>query len=91
MSAGIFGFNERMQNIIGSDDLLEGRFENNADFNPIYVGYTPIPNGSIDDPIWYIMKIDYDGTGIVRKRIANTAPNTQAFTYIWSQRATYFS
>lgn len=87
----VFGYNERLQNIIGSEDMLEGRFENNGDNNPIYVGYTPIPNGDPALPIWYIMKIDYDGTGIIRKRLPNTTPNTQAFSYIWDSRATYFT
>ena len=74
--------------ILTLNDLLEGRFENDGDDNPIYIGYKMIPNGSPLEPIWYLIKVEYVGTGIVRKRLPNDG---RGFKYIWNDRATYFS
>lgn len=83
-----FTLNEQFQNILDSDDMLEGRFENDGDGNPLYVGYTTIPNGDPDALIWYIQKIEYVGTGIVRKRLPNA---NVGLKYSWTLRATYFA
>jgi hypothetical protein len=80
--------NEQFQGILDPDDLLEGRFENDGDGNPLYVGYTTIPDADPDDSVWYIQKIEYVGTGIVRKRLP---VDNVGFKYSWTDRATYFS
>lgn len=84
----IFSQIERLSEYFDAGDLLEGRFENNADNNPIYIGYTPFPNGDPAEPIWALQKITYDGQAIVRKQQPDNGPQ---FTYIWNERATYFS
>jgi hypothetical protein len=84
----IFSQIEQLSNYFDQGDLLEGRFENNVDNNPIYIGYTPFPNGDPSEPIWYIQKITYDGQAIIRKQQPDDGPK---FTYVWDDRATYFS
>lgn len=69
-------------------DLMEKRFENDVNNNPIYIGYSPYPNASPDMPVWYIVRVIYEGDGIVRFRQPDEGPK---FTYVWSQRASYFS
>lgn len=78
---------ERLSAVLDNEDLLESRFENDGNGNPIYIGYTLTPNASIDEPIWYIIKIVYDLQNIVWKRIPEDG---RKFAYIWSQRASYF-
>lgn len=86
----IFAPIERLLNYLNQEDLLEGRFENNGDNNPIYIGYTPFPNGDPAAAIWWIQKVEYDGQAIVRKQLPDDGPK---FGYIWNDRATagYFS
>lgn len=79
---------EAFTEILGLEDLLEGRFENDGNDNPIYIGYTIYPNGGTDLPIWYVRKIIYDGTNIVRTQLPD---NGIKFAYIWDDRITYFS
>lgn len=79
---------EIFSQILGLEDLIEGRFENDANGNPIYIGYTPKANGDPAQPIWFIQKIEYDGTAIVRKRLPDDGIS---FTYVWNDRTTYFS
>lgn len=85
---GIFGPQERFSNVLNQEDMLEGRFENDVNENPIYVGYSTIPNADPALPVWFVMNIIYDGEAIVRKRLPD---NGIAFNYIWNQRATYFT
>lgn len=84
----VFNQIERISDYLDQGDLLEGRFENNGDNNPIYIGYTPIPNGSPSEAIWYIQKITYDGQAIIRKQQPDDGPQ---FTYVCDDRASYFS
>ena len=88
MSGGIFGPFERLSGVIDNDDLLEARFENDVDGNPIYIGYTVTENGDTSLPIWYIIKIEYVSQAVVRKRLPD---NGLGFIYIWDDRATYFA
>lgn len=83
-----YASNEQFQGILDADDMLEGRFENDGDGNPLYVGYSTIPNADVDALVWFIQKIEYVGTGIVRKRLPNA---NVGFKYSWSLRATYFA
>lgn len=87
-SGGIFGPLERLSLVIDTDDLLEARFENDGDGNPIYIGYCPTPNAPTDEPIWYIIKVDYVAQFVVRKRLPDDGPK---FGYTWDDRATYFT
>lgn len=84
----VFAPIELMAAYVDTEDLLEGRFENNGDNNPIYIGYSPIPNADPAQPYWYIQKITYDGQAIVRKQLPDDGPS---FTYVWNDRATYFT
>ena len=69
-------------------DYLELRMENDANGNPIYIGYSKTANAGTAVACWFIRKITYD---------ANQSPTHQQlpnagikFTYIWDSRATYF-
>lgn len=62
--------------------------ENDANGNPIYIGYTKFPGAATSAPVWFIVKVTYD---------ANQSPTYQklpvngvVFNYIWDNRATYF-
>lgn len=79
---------EQFSSIFSPEDLLEGRFENNGDNNPIYIGYSPIPNADPAAPVWYIQNIIYDGQAIIRKRLPDEGVK---FGYVWNDRATYFA
>lgn len=84
----IFSQIEQLSNYFDSGDLLEGRFDNNGDNNPIYIGYSPFPDANPALPVWYIQKIEYDGQSIVRKQQPDEGPQ---FTYVWNDRVTYFN
>lgn len=84
---GIFGEMERLTGVIDIDDLVEKRFENDVDENPIYIGYTLTPDADPDALIWYIIKVEYVGQGVVRQRLPM---NGLGFIYSWTDRATYF-
>lgn len=69
-------------------NFLELRMENDANGNPIYIGYTRKPNADTDSALWFIVKITYDG---------NQSPTYQqlpergvVFDYVWNDRSTYF-
>ena len=87
-SGGVFGEFERLSCVIDNDDLIEARFENDGDGNPIYIGYCVTPNGATDQPIWYIIKVEYVAQAVTRKRLPD---NGLAFIYVWDDRSTYFS
>jgi len=82
--SGVEAFTE----ILGLEDLLEGRFENDVNDNPIYIGYTVYPNADPGLAVWYIRKIIYVGTNIVRTQLPDEGIK---FAYVWNDRATYFS
>ena len=86
--ANIFDPIEQLSAYLDTEDLLEGRFENNGDGNPIYIGYSPTPNADPALAIWYIQKITYDGQAIIRKQVPDDGVG---FFYSWDLRATYFS
>lgn len=88
LPTNIFNSIEQLTEYFGPEDLLEGRFDNDVDDNPIYIGYSPIPNADPALPVWYIQKIIYVGAAIVRKQIPDDGVS---FTYAWDLRTTYFS
>lgn len=84
----IFGQIEQLSSLFDAEDLLEGRFDNDGSDNPIYIGYSPYPNADPSLPVWYLQKITYDGTAIVRRQQPDDGPQ---FTYVWNDRSTYFA
>lgn len=88
LPTNIFAHIELLSAYIDTEDLLEARFENNGDNNPIYIGYSPYPNADPALPIWYIQKVYYDGEAIIRKQLPDDGPK---FAYIWDDRIDYFA
>jgi hypothetical protein len=91
MSVGesIYSPIERVQNTLGSEDFFEARFENDANGNPIYAGFTPTPNASTAQGIWFIKKIFYDSNqSVVRIQMPDDGVK---FSYAWDDRASLFS
>lgn len=69
-------------------NFLELRMENDANGNPIYIGYSKNPNASTADSVWFIVKITYDGNqSPTRQQLPNAGIK---FSYVWDSRATYF-
>lgn len=67
--------------------FLEKRMENDANGNPIYVGWAKAGTG-VDELKWFIVKLTYDANqSPTRQQIANDVPQ---FVYSWTDRATYF-
>ena len=87
MPDGSFSQLERLSSVISTDDLIEQRFENDANGNPIYIGYCSTPNAATFLPIWYIVKIEYEGNLITRKRLPILG---LGFYYVWDLRASFF-
>lgn len=84
----VFSSIEQFSAIATQVDLLEGRFENDGNGNPIYVGYSPYPNAATAEPIWYIRKIIYSGENVVRTQLPDDGIK---FGYAWDSRSSYFS
>jgi len=85
----IFSPSERLQNTLGAEDFFESRFENDANANPIYAAWSPIPNAATADSVWYIKKIYYDANqGIARVQLPDDGVK---FSYSFDDRASYFS
>lgn len=84
----IFSAVEQFSEILGVQNLLEARFENDANNNPIYIGYSPIPNADPSLPVWFILKVEYVDQGITRKRLPDDGVK---FSYVWNDMSTYFS
>lgn len=76
-----------LENFASSELFLEKRMEYDGD-NMIYVGYSRIPNASVDSESWYIVKLTYDGDNVTRYQLPDTGPS---FSYVWDDRATLFS
>jgi hypothetical protein len=88
MISNVFDNIEAFSEILDIEDLLEGRFENNGDGNPIYIGYSPFPNADPAEPLWYIRKIVYDGENVIRAQLPDDGIK---FAYVWDDRADYFA
>lgn len=68
--------------------FFELRMENDANGNPIYIGYNKTPGAGTAGASWFIVKITYD---------VNQSPTRQqlpsfgvSFTGVWDNRSTYF-
>ena len=79
--------NEALLDSMDAAGNIEMIAENNANGNPIYVGFTDI--GNIDntwDAVWKIFKLTYDGNNAVTRKEYASAE----YDSIWDDRATYF-
>jgi len=78
-----------LSEVIDLSDLYETRIDNDSNGKILYIGYTQTPNAPTDQPIWYLLQLEYDGNGYLsRKRLPN---NGAGFLYTWDDRATYFA
>ncbi len=69
-------------------DYLELRMENDANGNPIYIGYSKTAAAGTAAAVWYIRRIFYDANqSPTRQQLPNAGIN---FEYIWDNRMTYF-
>lgn len=69
--------------------FLEKRLEVDGSGNPLYIGYSRVPNAASDEDLWYIVKLYYDGSGyLIRSQLPDDGPQ---FKYAWDDRATLFS
>jgi len=73
---------------IGNEDFFEQRIENDADGNPLYIGWCPVANGATSEEIWWIKKLHYDANGHVDW--VQLPIGKKGFLFAWDDRATYF-
>ena len=67
----------------------EIRMENDANGNPIYIGYASEPELGTAVPSWFIVKITYDGNqSPTRYQLPSAGV---LYKYVWDDRATYFN
>lgn len=74
---------------IGIDKPYETRIENNASGDPLFVGWSPIPNADPSEKVWYIQKMHFDLNGFIN-RVEQPESGT-GFKYEWDNRANIFS
>ena len=77
-----------LENFASSELFLEKRMAYDGGGNLEYVGYTRVPNESVDADTWYIIKMTYTGTSVTRYQLPDSGPG---FRYVWDDRSTYFS
>ena len=53
-----------------------------------YIGYSKNPNEDTAADSWYIVKLTYSGSSLTRYQLPDNGPS---FSYVWDDRATYFS
>jgi len=56
--------------------------------NPVYIGYNHTPSADQGASTWYIVKLSYSGGNLVRQQLGSLGVT---FSYVWTNRATYFS
>jgi len=69
------------------NDFMEKRYAYNGS-NLEYVGWAKKPNCPTSASIWYIIKLSYSGSNVIRQQLPDEGPY---FKYVWDDRATYFS
>jgi hypothetical protein len=69
-------------------DFLEIRYENNAQGDPIYIGYNKTANAGEDELTWFIVQLNYDGNDDLEYQ--RLPLNGVGFKYSWTDRADYF-
>jgi len=75
-----------LDTMANSENFLEKRMAYNG-ANLEYVGYSSVPNESTAANTWFIVKLTYTGTDVVRYRLPSGGAK---FSYVWDDRATYF-
>lgn len=72
-----------------SETFLEKRMDYDINDNLIYVGYSKNPNEDTASDTWFIVNLVYDAnSNILRYRLPDSGCT---FSYVWDNRATYFS
>ena len=89
MSANIWTPLLALNEVLDLDDLYEFRMENDSQGKILYVGMTQQANAPTDEPIWYVVKLNYDVNGFLNYK--QLPVNGAGFLYAWDDRATYFS
>lgn len=69
-------------------NFLEKRMSYDGGGSLEYVGYNKTPNASVDASTWFIVKLSYTGTSVVRYQLPDGGTK---FGYDWTNRATFFS
>lgn len=74
--------------VVASTELFfEKRMFYDGSNNLIYIGYSQIPNELSSNDTWYIVKLEYTGTSLVRYRLPNGGAK---FAYVLDNRANFF-
>lgn len=68
--------------------FMEIRIDYGAGTVPLYVGYNHTPNADTAVDTWFIVKLIYSGSNLVRQELPNTGVQ---FNLVWDNRSTYFS
>ena len=76
-----------LDNFANSELFLEKRMSYTGGGLLEYVGYSKNPNELTSADTWYIVKMVYSGTNVVRYRLPSGGPK---FAYVWDDRANYF-
>lgn len=77
-----------LSEVMELDDLFEYRMENDSSGKILYVGMAQNAATPTDEPLWYIIKLNYDGNGFLSYK--QLPVNGAGFIYVWDDRATYF-
>jgi hypothetical protein len=67
--------------------FLEIRIDYNGGSNPVYVGYSLVPQADDNAPVWYIVMLDYTAGNLTAQHLGTLG---NQWTYIWANRASYF-
>lgn len=68
--------------------FMEIRIDYGGGAVPLYVGYNHTPNADTTADTWYIVKLTYTGSNLVRQQLPDTGVR---FNLIWDDRTTYFT
>lgn len=71
-----------------ASQFMEIRIDYGVGNLPLYVGYNHTPNADPDAETWYIVKLTYSGTNLIRQQLGDMGVT---FSYSYTDRATYFS
>src|SRR3989338_4698553 len=85
----VFDQINNLASTLGTNDFYEQRLDNDSAGRPLYVGFSAIPNESVDHTTWFIRKLGYDNNNFINR--VQIPDNGARFIYSWTNRATYFS
>jgi hypothetical protein len=75
--------------VLDIDDLYETRMENDSSGKILYVGMSQQPKAPTDQPIWFLIKLNYDGNGYLNYKQLPT--DGAGFLYAWDDRSDAFN